>query len=186
MRRRARGSGVPAVAAALAALALTASGGAARAEGETAAAAAAGAAAGIESAASRPPLRSLNERLWYREPAARQSDLSQQIVDQLTDLGNQLGYHLDVLSLDLIALRVDGRRRRVHLGVAAGERRYLSFELGSDVHFVDGLARVSTRIDLAIAGRSLELTLPEVELEPTSYRGERGVEVRLPIVDRRF
>jgi hypothetical protein len=136
--------------------------------------------------APRPPRRSLNERLWYREPAARQSDLSQQIVEQLSDLGNQLGYHLDVLSLDLIALRFDGKRRRLHLGVAAGERRYLSFELGSDFHFVDGLARVTTRVDLTIAGRCLELTLPEVELEPTSFRGERGVEVRLPLVNRRF
>lgn len=144
------------------------------------------ASAAAELAAPRPPFRSLRERLWYRAPAGRQSDLSQQIVDQLTELGNQLGYHLDVLSLDLIALRVDGRRRRVHLGVAAGERGFLSFQLGSDFHFVDGLARVTTRIDLGIAGRTLELELPEVELAPASYRGERGVEVRLPIVKGRF
>ena len=48
------------------------------------------------------------------------------------------------------------------------------------------MARVTARIDLAIAGKTLELSLPEVELEPTSYRGERGVEVRLPLINRRF
>jgi hypothetical protein len=188
-----RASGVVAAAAALMAVAP------ARAEGPIASPAdaavtvassgdaGASSAGGSEPAASsRPPFRSLRERLWYREPAARQSDMSQQIVDQLTELGNQLGYHLDLLSLDLIALRVDGRRRRVHLGVAAGERGFLSFQLGGDFHFVDGLARVTTRIDLAIAGHTLELELPEVELAPASYRGERGVEVRLPIVNRRF
>lgn len=132
-----------------------------------------------------PP--TLNERLWYRAPLRRQRALSDQIVDELTDLGNQLGYHLDVLSMDLLALRVDGRRRRVHFGVGAGERRgYLAFRLGSDFHFIDGVAKVTTRIDLCIAGQDLNLELPEVEVAPTSYRGERGVEVRLPILQKRF
>jgi hypothetical protein len=136
----------------------------------------------------RPEVReiTLNERLWYRGPARRQTALSEVIVDQLTELGNQLGYHLDAVSMDLIALKFDGRRRRMHFGVGAGERGYLSFRVDSDFHFVDGLARVTTRIDLAIAGKTLELSLPEVELEPTSFRGERGVEVRLPIVNKRF
>lgn len=127
------------------------------------------------------------ERPWYRPPLRRQRALSDQIVDELTDLGNQLGYHLDVLSMDLLALRVDGRRRRVHLGVGAGESGgTLAFRLGSDFHFIDGVAKVTTRIDLCIAGRDLNLELPEVELAPTSYRGERGVEVRLPILQQRF
>lgn len=132
-----------------------------------------------------PP--SLNERLWYRAPMRRQRALSDQIVEELTDLGNQLGYHLDVLSMDLLALRVDGRRRRVHFGVGAGESGgYLAFRLGSDFHFIDGVAKVTTRIDLCIAGRDLNLELPEVEVAPASYRGERGVEVRLPIWQQRF
>ncbi len=131
--------------------------------------------------------RSLGERPWYRAPLRRQRALSEQIVDELTDLGNQLGYHLDVLSMDLLALRVDGRRRRVHFGLGAGESGgTLAFRLGSDFHFIDGVAKVTTRIDLCIAGRDLNLELPEVELAPASYRGERGVEVRLPILQRRF
>lgn len=134
-----------------------------------------------------PTTPTFNERLWYRAPARQQRALSEQIVDQLTELGNELGTHLDVLSMDLLALRVDGRGRRVHLGVGAGESGgYLSFHLGSEFHFIDGVARVTTRIDLCIAGRDLALELPEMELAPTSYRGERGVEVRLPLIQKRF
>lgn len=132
------------------------------------------------------PEITLNERLWHRGSARSQTAMSEVIVDQLTELGNQLGYHLDVVSMELIALKFDGRRRRMHLGLGAGDRGYLSFRFDSDLHFVDGLARVTARIDLAIAGKTLELSLPEVELEPTSYRGERGVEVRLPLINRRF
>jgi hypothetical protein len=129
---------------------------------------------------------SLNERLWFREPARRQSQLSEVIVDQLTELCNELGYHLDVVSMDLVALRVDGRRRRMSLGVGASAGGYLAFRFDSDFHFIDGVARVTTRINLGLAGKSLDLQLPEVELVPTSYQGERGVEVRLPIVTGRF
>jgi hypothetical protein len=141
-----------------------------------------------EAPSLRPEVRevTLNERLWYRGSARKQTAMSEVIVDQLTELGNQLGYHLDAVSMELIALKFDGRRRRMHFGVGAGERGYLSFRVDSDFHFVDGLARVTTRIDLAIAGKTLELSLPEVELEPTSFRGERGVEVRLPIINKRF
>lgn len=134
-----------------------------------------------------PTSPSLNERLWYRAPSRQQRDLSAQIIDQLAELGNELGTHLDLLSMELLALRVDGSGRRVHLGVGAGESGgYLSFHLGSEFHFIDGVAKVTTRIDLCIAGRDLALELPEMELAPTSYRGERGVEVRLPIIQKRF
>jgi len=137
--------------------------------------------------AASPTSPTFNERLWYRVPARRQRDLSDQLTDQLTELGNELGTHLDLLTMDLLALRVDGRRRRVHLGLGAGESGgYLSFRLGSDFHFIDGVAKVTARIDLCIAGRDLALELPEMELAPTSYRGERGVEVRLPLIQKRF
>ncbi|MBS1118911.1 MAG: hypothetical protein H6Q90_1139 [Deltaproteobacteria bacterium] len=129
---------------------------------------------------------SLYDRLWPHVPDAQRLTLSEQITDQLTALGNQLGYHLDVLSQDMVALRVDGRRRRAYLSVGAGEGTYLSFRLASDVHFTQGLARVATTVDLGIAGRTMHLELPEVEMVPASYRGERGVEVRLPLFRRRF
>ena len=129
---------------------------------------------------------SLYDRLWPRVPQGNNLTLSQQITEQLTLLGNTLGYHLDVLSKETLTLRFDGRRRRAHVGLRAGEAQYLTLQLASDVHFTDGLARITTRVDLTVAGRALHLELPEVEMTPTEYHGERGVVVRLPLLRRSF
>ncbi len=65
-----------------------------------------------------------------------------------------------------------------------GDGQHLTFRLSSDVHFTEGRARIATRLDLAIAGRALQLDLPELEMAPAEYRGERGVELRLPLFRR--
>jgi hypothetical protein len=128
----------------------------------------------------------LYDRLWPRVPDGRHLTLSQQITEQITLLGNTFGQHLDALSKDTLSLRFDGRRRRAFVRLGAGEARYLTFRLASDVHFTEGIARISTRVDLAIAGRALRLELPQVEMTPTEYRGERGVVVRLPLLRGTF
>jgi hypothetical protein len=130
--------------------------------------------------------KGLYERLWPHAPDARRLTLSEQIQEQLTELGNTLGYHLDLLSHEMIGLEIDARRRRAYVRVSAGDERFLTFKLASDIHFTEGLARVHTRVDLRFRGRALELELPEVEMVPASYRGERGVELRLPLFRRRF
>ncbi len=128
----------------------------------------------------------LYDRLWPRVPEGRHLKLSQQITDQLTLLGNTLGYHLDLLSRETLSLRFDGRRRRAYVRVGAGEGQYLKLHLASDVQFIGGLARINTRVDLSIAGRVLRLELPEVEMTPTEYHGERGLVVRVPLFRRSF
>jgi hypothetical protein len=130
--------------------------------------------------------KSLYDRLWPRVPDGNQLTLSQQIQDQLTELGNQLGYHLDTLSHDMIGLRIDARRQRAFVRIGGGDERFLRFDLASDIHFTQGLARVNTKVDLRFRGRKLELELPEAEVVPANYRGERGVEIRVPIFRRRF
>lgn len=130
--------------------------------------------------------KGLYERLWPAVPDGHRLSLSQQIQDQLTELGNTLGYHASVLSNDMVGLTFDARRRRMQARLGGGDDQYLSFHLASDVHFTDGLARINTKIDLSFRGRSVQLELPEMEMVPASYRGERGVEVRLPIFRRRW
>ncbi len=130
--------------------------------------------------------KGLYERLWPQVPDGHRLTLSQQIQDQLTELGNTLGYHASVLSADMIGLTFDARRRRMQARLGGGDDQMLSFRLASDVQFTDGLARINTKIDLSFRGRSLKLELPEMEMVPASYRGERGVEVRLPIFRRRW
>lgn len=130
----------------------------------------------------------LYERLWPEMPNSTRLTLSQQITDQLTELGNTVGHHVNTLSNDAIALGFDGRRRRakVRLGLEDTPDRYLTFKLAGDVHFTHGVARVAARLDIGIAGHVLHLELPDIEMAPASYRGERGVEIRVPLFRRTF
>jgi len=130
--------------------------------------------------------KTLVDRLWPKVPEAHHLSLSAQVQDQITEICNQIGGHLDVLSSDMVALKVDVRQRRAWVRVGGGDEQYLTFRLASDVLFTDGVARVSTRVDLAIRGRKLQFELPEMEMVPASYHGERGVEIRLPLVRHRF
>jgi hypothetical protein len=130
--------------------------------------------------------KDLYERLWPRVPDSQRASFSDHVVDQITELGNMLGYHTSLLSHEMIALRFDGRRRRAHVAIGGGDEHFLTFKLASDVQFIDGLARVNTRVDLSFRGRKIELRLPEMEMVPASYRDERGVEVRLPLFRRKF
>ena len=130
----------------------------------------------------------LYDRLWPEMPNSTRLTLSQQITDQLTELGNSVGHHVNMLSNDAIALGFDGRRRRakVRLGLEDTPDRYLTFRLAGDVHFTQGVARVAARLDIGVAGYVLHLELPDIEMAPASYRGERGVEIRVPLWKRSF
>jgi hypothetical protein len=119
-------------------------------------------------------------------PEGRHLKLSQQIADQLAELGNTVGTHLAVLSHEVLWMSFDGRSRRAKLHVGGGNPRYLELKLASDMQFIDGRATIYARIDLAIAGEQMRLELPEIEMVPTCVRGERGVEVRLPLFRQRF
>jgi len=130
--------------------------------------------------------KSLYDRLWPRVPEGHQLSLSRQIEEQLTELGNLVGHHLDLLSHDMLELRVDARRRRAYVRVGGGDEEHLTLRLASDVQFTDGMAQINTRIDLSIRGRKLRLVLPEMEMVPASFHGERGVELRMPLFRHRF
>lgn len=130
----------------------------------------------------------LYERLWPEMPNSTRLTLSQQITDQLTVLGNTVGYHVNTLSNDAIALGFDGRRRRakIRLGLEDRPDQYLTFRLAGDVHFTQGVARVAARLDIGVAGHVLHLEFPDIEMAPASYRGDRGVEIRVPLFKRTF
>ena len=110
---------------------------------------------------------------------------SERIADSLTLLGESIDGHLGQLTLDSVKLEIDGRARRAHLRLA-GETRYLSMTIQSDVHFRSGAAAVDAVIDLRVAGRGLRLELPDFEVMPRSYLGEKYVELRLPILRGTF
>jgi hypothetical protein len=123
---------------------------------------------------------------WPAVPAGQGLSLDQQIVDRMTELGNRAADHIDVLSRDAVGLHIDGRHQRAHLRLTAGKARYLTLRMDEDIHIGDGMARVASHVDLGIGGHSLHLELPDFEMVPASYQGDRYVEVRLPLFERRW
>jgi hypothetical protein len=127
---------------------------------------------------------SLYDRLWPEAPASGRLTLSQQITDHLTELGNFVGGHVGELSKDMVGMRFDGRRRRAFVRIGGGDGQYLRFNISSDIQFAQGRANISSVIDVGMFGHQIQFELPDVEMVPASYHGERGVEVRLPIFKR--
>ncbi len=131
--------------------------------------------------------QTIAEQRWPSLPMHKRLTFGQRITDELTEFGNQLGYHLGVLSNDMLALSFDGRKRRAKVMVGTDDGGYLVFKLKSDVQFLGGgVARINAKVDLGIGGRVMHFDLPEFEMAPTEYRGERGVELRLPLIKQSF
>lgn len=110
---------------------------------------------------------------------------SDRIAEQLTLLGENVDGHLNLLTQDALRLQIDGRARRARVRLA-GDTRYLSLRVSGDMHFRRGAAEVDARIDLLIGGHKLALELPDFEVVPRSYAGERYVEVRVPLLRGSF
>lgn len=123
---------------------------------------------------------------WPSIPASRGLSLEDQITDRMTQLGNELGRHLDRLSHEMFQLRVDGRRRQAHVRIGGGDAAVLALRLAGDIQFDDLNANVRARVDLAWHGHAVSFELPPFEMSPVSYRGEHGIELRLPLFVQRF
>lgn len=127
------------------------------------------------------------ERLWPEAPMSKRLTISQEIADAFTELGNSVNQHVGQLSDGRFGLTFDGRRRRAFVRIdATTTERYLVFHFSSDVHFTRGVARITAKLSLGIAGHVIDLELPDVEMAPAEYRGDRGVEIRVPLFRRHF
>ncbi len=121
---------------------------------------------------------------WRDVPAGHHLKLSQQITDELAELGNFIGTHVNVLSDDLLGMTFDGRSRYARIRLGTNEGSLLRLQFDSDWHFTQGKARIHARLDLGLGDHQFHLELPDMEMAPASYRGERGVEIRLPLFER--
>lgn len=112
--------------------------------------------------------------------------VSQMVTDELTEVGNELGKHVNVLSHDVLSMEFDVKNKRAKVKVGAGDAQYASFAVSTDVKFSGTTARVKATIDVGFQGRRLRLDLPEFEMMPQSYQGDRVVVLLVPIVERRW
>jgi hypothetical protein len=152
---------------------------------------AAGVAAALAATATASPLAAADPAVllasrWPGVPDNRGLTLEQQITDRLTDIGNVLGRHLDLLSHDLFQLSVDGRRRHAHIRFGGGDDQLLSLRVDSDVQFDQLNARIDARIDLGFHGHVLRLVLPSMDMSPAEYHGDYGVQIKVPLFVQRF
>jgi hypothetical protein len=123
---------------------------------------------------------------WPSVPDSRGLSLEDQIMERMTQLGNELGRHLELMTSETFQLSVDCRRRRARLRLGAGDNNLVAFRFAGDIQFDDVNARVDARIDLGFHGHLLHLELPTFEMSPAVYRGDYGVELRLPLFVRKF
>jgi hypothetical protein len=122
----------------------------------------------------------------WPEPPRQDLQLDQQLVDRMTELGNRAAEHLELASRESVGLRIDGRHQSAHLRLLAGKARYLTLRMDEDIHVQDGVARVSSRVDLAVRGHSVHVDMPDVEVLPDAYQDSHYVEIRVPLYERRW
>lgn len=123
---------------------------------------------------------------WRDVPQGKRLKLSVQIVDGVTELGNLIGTGMNELSDDMLGLQFDGRKRRAKLRLGTGEGGLLRFKLESDWHFSQGKARIAAKLQIGLGEHQWNLELPDFEMSPASYHGEHGVEVRIPLFERKW
>ena len=126
------------------------------------------------------------DRIWPMVPAGHEISMEDQLTDRLNEWGNLMGRHLDLMSHDVLAIRIDARRNRAHMRVGYGDTHYLSLQINGDFLFHDGLASVDARVDLSIRGHSIKLELPNFDVVPSTYGDNRYVEIRVPFFKRNF
>lgn len=111
--------------------------------------------------------------------------LGKQLQNKMTLWTNELGAHLNLLSGDMLDMRFDVRHKRGWLRVGALSSRG-GFVINGRVKVRGSVARIRPKLTLALRDSSFELQLPPIEIATQSVRGERSVEVRLPIFEGTF
>lgn len=119
-------------------------------------------------------------------PPPVEMTMSYQLKERLTLYSGELGQHLNALSFNLVDFDFNAHTRHAKLRLGGELGSQLSLRIDGDVMFQRGIARVATRVDLAVVGRHLRFELPEFEMVPRTWAGERWVEVRLPLLEGRF
>jgi hypothetical protein len=85
-----------------------------------------------------------------------------------------------------VAMSMDLRARRAKVRLGGGSHKYFALRVSSDVDFRKGAPRVSTTLNLGLAGKDLAFTLPEVTVVPRSYLGQRYIEYQIPVLRQEF
>ena len=111
--------------------------------------------------------------------------LGRHLTDKLTLWSNELGTHVNMLTLDLVDLQFDMQRRNAHVRVGALSEN-VGLRVAGNIRVRANVARIRSSLALAIRGQRYRFELPVFEVTSQDVGGERSVEVRVPIVFGRF
>ena len=112
--------------------------------------------------------------------------LSHQLKEKMTIFSDEVGLRLSEVTVNLMDLRYDAFTNQAKFHLGGGDPERFALRLDSDVQFSGGSARVQSRLQLGVAGHSLDVEVPDFEVVPRSEKGERFVEVRVPLIYTRF
>lgn len=118
-------------------------------------------------------------------PVRVRPSLGKQLENKMTLWTNELGDHLNALTGDMLDMHFDVRHRRGWLRIGSVSSRG-GFLFRGRIKIRGTVARIRPKLTLALRDSSLELELPPIEIASQNVRGERSVEVRLPIFEGRF
>jgi hypothetical protein len=116
----------------------------------------------------------------------KRRSLGGRVVDNLTLIGDGLGLHVSALTADLVRFDFDFAKKHGRFKVGGGTGDSFLLRVDGDVRVHGSVARITSRVDLGLAGEQFSFQLPDVDLATQSVQGERAVELRLPLLEGKF
>jgi hypothetical protein len=133
-----------------------------------------------------PALEASADRLVESPTLGPRLKLSTKIQANLNQYTNDAAFQLSNLTMGMLDMRFDLQSKRARLNLGGGDPDSFRLHLDSDVLIGKGRARIQARVELAIAGHSLEVEVPDLDLDTENVSGERAVMLSLPLVEGNF
>ncbi len=117
--------------------------------------------------------------------AGHKKSMGRHLTDKLTLWSNELGSHLNLLTVDMIDFHFDVRKRYANVRIG-GLSDGTGVQVDGDIKVRHNVARIRSKLALGVRGQTLRFELPVFEVTSQDVGGQRSVELRLPIIEGTF
>jgi|GEM_PF-6703827 len=132
------------------------------------------------------PSTAMADRLTKPIDVPRMPSTRDYVMDGLTIMSDAFAHQVNALSFDLVKMKFDPRSKKGFLKFHGELNPELYLAIYSDVQLVGRVTRLKSQLFVGILGQDLHIELPEIDLVPRSDLGRQYVELRLPLIYRRF
>lgn len=133
-----------------------------------------------------PSLEARADKLVESPTIGPRLKLSARVKANLNQYSNEAAFQLSTMTAGMLDMRFDLHKKRARLNLGGGDPDSFRLHIDSDVLIGKGRARIQARLELAIAGHSLAIDVPDLDLDTESVSGERAVMLSLPLVEGKF